>query len=115
MMRRLRLRLIDALMRAEEAHKEAFAIAIELAAAGDDIESPPASSALSEVPFRRAPIAGRGTSYSHIAVTKEKILAHLRKALDEAATDKERSETIERMRSLAAQGILEEDDVAEYL
>lgn len=122
-MRRLRLLWIDAMMRAEEAIKEAIGLAIQLAAAGDDVDRPPTSTSLSDVPFRRdtpppgslKALSKRETAYSHVAVTREKVSAHLKKAHAEAMTDAERDEVIDRMRALAANGTIDPADVADFI
>lgn len=116
-MLRLRLRLIDALMRAEEATAEALAIAIELAAAGDDAE--PTASRGAGIPFKSESPATRDsrrpTTYTHVAISQEKILAHLRAAHAEASTETDRQEVVDRMKRLVEQGVILDADIAEYV
>lgn len=127
-MQRLRIRLIDAIIRAQEANKEALALAIELAAQGDEVESTPTPSNVvreakktgPRLPFKtdtpppQRRVSSTPTAYTHVAITDEKILAHLRKAYEEAATDEERDEVLRKMKQLVDQGVLKEQAVAEY-
>lgn len=127
-MQRLRIRLIDALVRAAEANNEALTLAIELAADGDEVESTPKVVRQAEKTGPRTPfksdtpppgalqkISRRPTAYTHVAMTDERILAHLRKAYEEEATEEGRAEVVRKMRRLVEQGVLKEADVVEYM
>lgn len=129
-MQRLRVRLIDALVRAADAQKEAFDIAIELLALGDgpESENPPNVQRDTEktgprTPFRTdtpppgtlRPFSRRPTAYAHQAVTDARIVDHLIAAHKSAATEEERAKITKQLRDLVDQGVIQAPNIEQLL
>ncbi len=137
-MHQVRLRLLDAIARAAEANREAMELALQLLAGGDEVESSPAPKNVERplektsprLPFKTEvppPLAGasaarkqssisrRPTAYQHLAWTKERALAHVRKAYEESISADERIAVVERMKRLAEVGLFSEADIADYV
>lgn len=121
-----RLKLLDAIARAQDATGEAMMLALELAQEGDDVESartPPnvireADKTGPRLPYK-ATTAGeerqKPTAYSFTSFTGERALAHVKKAYEEARTETGRQHVVGLMRRLADHGLFSSEDVAEYL
>jgi len=126
-----RLRLLEALARAQEAQAEAMRLAIELGEHESEsgparIASPPnvvreAEKTGPRLPFKAPPPTSplhsqlRSKVERSPAFTQGAALRHVRRCYEEATTDDVRLRVIRIMRKLVAQGLLVEQDVAHYL
>jgi hypothetical protein len=129
-MQRLRVRLLDAILRAVAANKEALDLALQIASGGDAAESEHPPNVVKEAdktgprtPFKTdtpppgtlRPLSRRPTAYAHVAITEEQILEHLRTAHKEATSDSGRADVLRTMRGLVDQGVIKETDVSDLL
>ena len=116
-----RLKLLDAIARAQDATGEAMMLALELAQEGDDVETPPnvireTDKTGPRLPYKPTPPdREKSTAYSFTSFTGERALAHVKKAYEEARTEDGRRHVVGLMRRLADHGLFSSEDVAEYL
>lgn len=129
-----RIRLLEAISRAQEAAAEAMVLAMTLddedeeltledlaLSKGPHVSEPPnvvreTDKTGPRLPFKtNPPVSTKSTVQSTYAFTAERALRHVRKAYHEATTDDERNKVVALMLKLVKQNLIERDDIAIYL